>query len=54
MLLTNQWLDKLAALRVDFRKCGMLNGTCFIDGLNMELGTGMFSLVKIHSIDNIL
>jgi hypothetical protein len=53
MLLTNQRLDKLAALRVDFRKRGMLNGTCFIDGLSMELGTGMFLALKMHSIDNI-
>lgn len=37
MLLINQRLDKLAALRVDFSKRGMLNGTCFLDGL-MELG----------------
>jgi hypothetical protein len=27
MLLTNQRLDKLAAARVDFTDCGMLNGT---------------------------
>ena len=47
MLLSNQHLDKLAALRVDFRKRGMLNGTCFIDGLSMELGTGMFLAVKM-------
>ena len=28
MLLTNQRLDKLAATRVDFADCGMLQGTC--------------------------
>ncbi|KAG1727772.1 uncharacterized protein EDB91DRAFT_1013806, partial [Suillus paluster] len=28
MLVTNQWLDKLAATRVDFTSHGMLNGTC--------------------------
>ncbi|KAG1858200.1 hypothetical protein F4604DRAFT_1882971 [Suillus subluteus] len=28
MLLTNQHLDKLAAVQVDFKSCGMLNGTC--------------------------
>jgi hypothetical protein len=28
MLLTNQQLDKLAASRVDFASCGMLQGTC--------------------------
>ncbi|KAG1782102.1 hypothetical protein EV702DRAFT_1177148 [Suillus placidus] len=28
MLVTNQQLDKIAALHVDFTKCGMLNGTC--------------------------
>ena len=28
MLLTNQWLDKLAVSRVDFRDRGMLDGTC--------------------------
>ncbi|KAG1734352.1 hypothetical protein EDD22DRAFT_982466 [Suillus occidentalis] len=27
-LLTNQHLDKLAAVWVDFKSCGMLNGTC--------------------------
>lgn len=31
MLVTNQRLDKIAALRVDFTKCGMLNGTCLSD-----------------------
>jgi hypothetical protein len=29
MLLTNQRLDKLAAARVDFSQCGMLQGTSF-------------------------
>jgi len=33
MLLTNQRLDKLAALRVDFTKRGMLEGTCLSDEL---------------------
>ncbi|KAG2068102.1 hypothetical protein BDR04DRAFT_1129373 [Suillus decipiens] len=28
ILLTNQWLDKLSALRVDFVHRGMLTGTC--------------------------
>ncbi|KAG2091332.1 uncharacterized protein F5147DRAFT_823151 [Suillus discolor] len=28
ILLTNQWLDKLSALRVDFMRRGMLTGTC--------------------------
>jgi hypothetical protein len=28
MLLTNQRLDKLAALRVDYTRRGMLGGTC--------------------------
>ncbi|KAG1745479.1 uncharacterized protein EDB91DRAFT_1236359 [Suillus paluster] len=28
MLVTNQRLDKLAAARIDFKSCGMLNGTC--------------------------
>ena len=28
MLLTNQWLDKLAVSHVDFRDRGMLDGTC--------------------------
>jgi hypothetical protein len=37
MLLTNQRLDKLAALRVDFTKRGMLEGTCFSHCL-AELG----------------
>jgi hypothetical protein len=31
MLVTNQRLDKIAALRVDFMKRGMLNGTCLSD-----------------------
>lgn len=29
MLLTNQRLDKLAALQLDFTRRGMLSGTCF-------------------------
>jgi hypothetical protein len=28
MLLTNQCLDKLAVAQVNFKSCGMLNGTC--------------------------
>ena len=28
MLLTNQWMDKLAASHVDFAKRGMLDNTC--------------------------
>ncbi|KAG1876246.1 hypothetical protein F4604DRAFT_2006193 [Suillus subluteus] len=28
MLVTNQRLDKLAAAHIDFKNCGMLNGTC--------------------------
>ncbi|KAG1766909.1 hypothetical protein EV702DRAFT_1182237 [Suillus placidus] len=36
MLVTNQRLDKIAALRVDFTKCGMLNGTCLSDALHAE------------------
>ncbi|KAF9236391.1 hypothetical protein BU15DRAFT_89145 [Melanogaster broomeanus] len=28
MLVTNQCLDKLAAMRADFSRCGMLQGTC--------------------------
>lgn len=36
MLVTNQRLDKLAALRVDFTKRGMLNSTCLSDALNMK------------------
>jgi hypothetical protein len=37
MLLTNQRLDKLAALRVDFAQRGMLKGTCLSSVLE-ELG----------------
>ncbi|KAG1775478.1 hypothetical protein EV702DRAFT_1180272 [Suillus placidus] len=36
MLVTNQRLDKIAALRVDFTKRGMLNGTCLSDALHAE------------------
>ncbi|KAG2093479.1 uncharacterized protein F5147DRAFT_747888 [Suillus discolor] len=36
MLVTNQQLNKLAALHVDFTKCGMLNSTCLSDALNMK------------------
>jgi hypothetical protein len=31
MLLTNQWLDKLAASHVNFTSHGMLKGTCLTD-----------------------
>ena len=37
MLLTNQRLAKLAALRVDFTHRGMLEGTCLTD-IPMEIG----------------
>ncbi|KAG1862715.1 hypothetical protein DFJ58DRAFT_715183 [Suillus subalutaceus] len=33
MLVTNQRLDKLAASRIDFKSCGMLNGTCLPETL---------------------
>jgi hypothetical protein len=33
MLLTNQWLDKLAAMRVDFTRCKMLDNTCLTEAL---------------------
>ncbi|KAG1750517.1 uncharacterized protein EDB91DRAFT_1244099 [Suillus paluster] len=39
MLVTNQWLDKLAALRIDFTKRGMLNSTCLTDALHTEGST---------------
>lgn len=35
MLLTNQRLDKLSACRVDFKKRGMLNGTCLSNILEL-------------------
>ena len=40
MLLINQRLDNLAASRVDFASCGMLNGTCLsniLDQLGMSI-----------------
>ena len=46
MLLTNQRLSKLAALRVDFTHRGMLQGTCITD----ILGKGIFIIIE----DNIL
>lgn len=36
MLLTNQRIDKLAAMCVDFKKCGMLEGSC-LDSVLHEL-----------------
>ncbi|KAG1866909.1 hypothetical protein F4604DRAFT_1881740 [Suillus subluteus] len=36
MLVTNQRLDKIAALRVDFTKRSMLNSTCLSDALNVK------------------
>ena len=39
MLLTNQRLDKLAAARRDFERCGMLQGDCLSAALT-ELGFG--------------
>jgi hypothetical protein len=33
MLLTNQRIDKLAALRIDFSQCGMLEGTCLSNAI---------------------
>jgi hypothetical protein len=38
MLLTNQWLDKLAAAHVDFVYCQMLDGTS-LDWALSKLGT---------------
>ena len=42
MLLTNQQLSKLAALRVDFTHRGMLQGTCITD----ILGKGIFIIIE--------
>jgi hypothetical protein len=39
ILLTNQRLDKLAATRINFTECGMLEGTCLSDALKF---IGMF------------
>ncbi|KAG1874418.1 hypothetical protein F4604DRAFT_1880883 [Suillus subluteus] len=36
MLMTNQRLDKIAALHIDFTKCSMLNSTCPSDALNVK------------------
>jgi hypothetical protein len=36
MLLTNQRLDKLNALRIDFGQRGMLNGTCLTQFLRQQ------------------
>ena len=34
MLVTNQWMDKLAASHMIFESCGMLKGTCLSDVLH--------------------
>ena len=34
MLVTNQWMDKLAASCTVFESCGMLKGTCLSDVLH--------------------
>ena len=52
MLLTNQWLDKLAAFYVDFANCGMLEGTCLSDMLNL-IGRS-FTLVLSFQIIRVL
>ena len=36
MLLINQRLDKLAAVRADFKERGMLNGTCLLHALENQ------------------
>ena len=45
MLITNSWLDKLAATRVGFAKCGMLEGTC-LSWILIKLGM-IFSIIII-------
>ena len=52
MLLTNQQLDKLAAFFVDFANCGMLEGTCLSDVLNL-IGRS-FTLVLLFQIIRVL
>ena len=44
MLLTNQHLDKLAAARVDFQRCRMLNGTRLSRTLQLVYQLGEFDL----------
>jgi hypothetical protein len=54
MLLTNQRLDKLAAARVDFTSCGMLEGTVISSALQFD-GTSHLSfnyLTEAFSADN--
>ena len=34
MLVTNQWIDKLAASHTHFKSCGMLKGSCLSDTLH--------------------
>jgi hypothetical protein len=45
MLLTNQWLDKLAASRVDFANRGMLKGTCLSSVLDQLHSFPMYIVI---------
>jgi hypothetical protein len=45
MLLTNQWLDKLAAARVDFTERGMLKGTCLSSVLDQIRSTNFYCII---------
>ena len=49
MLLTNQCLDKLAAAWVDFKKDGMLKGTCLSHTLWLIRRLGKFWIKLYHS-----
>ena len=51
MLITNQRLDKLAAARVHFANCGMLQGTCLSQAIS-QLGEQslFFDRILIHQI----
>jgi hypothetical protein len=48
MLLTNQWLNKLAAARVDFSQCGMLQGTSFDWVLSRLSASPYYNWILIH------
>ena len=45
MLLINQCLDKLVAVRVDFQKRGMLEGTCLSHTLQLMSKLGEFQYI---------
>ena len=48
MLTANSRMDKLAAARIDFKLCGMLEGTCLLDFFNAYVCAFVISLTNLE------